>query len=38
MKVRRTTALERRKLEDQKILERQRAERDARVTAADIGK
>lgn len=34
MKVRRRTALERRKLEDQKILERQRAESDAGVAAS----
>ena len=33
-KVRRRTALERRKQEEQKALERQRAERDARVTPA----
>ena len=33
-KVRRRSALERRKLEEQKILERERAERDARVTPA----
>jgi gas vesicle protein len=37
MKVRQRTALERRKLEDQKVLDRQRAERDARVTP-EMGK
>ena len=34
MKVRRRTALERRRLEDQKTLERQRAESDARVVVS----
>ena len=34
MKVRRRTALERRKLEDQKVVERQRAESDARVVVS----
>lgn len=34
VKVRRRTALEQRKLEDQKILERQRAESDARVVTS----
>ena len=34
VKIRRRTALERRKLEDQKILERQRAESDARVVSS----
>jgi len=34
MKVRRRTALERRKLEDQKVAERQRAESDARVVVS----
>ena len=34
VKVRRRTALERRKLEDQKTVERQRAESDARVVAS----